>query len=132
VLTALEKRHRSLLIRERDALESLNDRAGHTLHEVVRRLDKLDEEYGFIRTSIFWVRDQEPMGVETLSQQVRECHYLANGLVRLAREWINDKLWSSPSAEFMATALAGFVLPIGLGRLRKLLRVWIERDLPTP
>jgi hypothetical protein len=132
VLTALEKRHHGLLVRERDALESLNDRAGHTLHEVVRRLNKLDDEYGFIRTSVFWVRDQEPLGLGTLTQELREFHYLAKAVLRLTQEWINPKLWNPPSAECLVAGLAALVLPIGLGRLRGLVRVCIERDLPRP
>jgi len=132
VLAALEKRHRSLLVRQRDALESLTTSGGHTLGQVVRRLGIFDEEYGFIRTHIFWVRDQEPIGLGTLTQEVYEFHYLVKALLRLARESINSKRWGQPSAEFLVTILAVLALPVGLVRLRRGLRVLIERDLPRP
>jgi hypothetical protein len=132
VLSALEKRHRGLLIRQRDALESLTTNGGHTLAQVVRRLGILDEEYGFIRTHIFWVRDQEPIGLETLGQQAQEFHYLVKALLRLAKESLNSKRWREPSAEFMASMVAVLVLPIGLSRLRRGLGTLIERDSPRP
>jgi len=132
VLVALEKKHRSLLVRQRDALESLTTSGGHTLAQVVRRLEILDEEYGFIRTHIFWVRDQEPIGLGTLTREVHEFHYLLKALLRLARESLNSQRWGQPSAEFLVTVLAVLALPLGLVRLRRGLRVLIERDLPRP
>src|SRR5207237_3742429 len=68
LLAELERRHRALLVRRRAALERLTDATAQTLDQVARRLGILDEEYGFIRTHIFWVRDQEPIGLGTLSQ----------------------------------------------------------------
>jgi hypothetical protein len=132
VLTALEKRHRGLLVRQRDALESLTANGGHTLQQVVRRLGILDEEYGFIRTHIFWVRDQEPIGLETLGQDVHEFHYLVTALLRLAEESLNLKRWREPSAEFLVTMVAVLALPFGLSRLRRGLGILIDRDLPMP
>jgi hypothetical protein len=132
VLAALEKKHRGLLIRQRDALESLTTSGGHTLGQVVRRLGILDEEYGFIRTHIFWVRDQEPIGLGTLTQEVHDVHYLLKALLRLAEESLNAQRWSQPSAEFLVTVLAALALPVGLVRLRRVLGVLIERDLPRP
>ena len=46
----------------------------------------LEEEYGFIRTHIFWVRDQEPIGLATVPQAGRELRRLAKGLIKLAEE----------------------------------------------
>jgi potassium efflux system protein len=129
VLAALEKKHRGLLIRQRDALESLTTNGGHTLGQVVRRLGILDQEYGFIRTHIFWVRDQEPIGLGTLTREVHEVHYLLKALLRLAQESLNSQRWGQPSAEFLVTGLAALALPVGLVRLRRVLRVLIERDL---
>ncbi len=68
MLSEFETKHRVLLQRRRIALEQLCDRASHTLEQVSRRLSILDEEYGFIRTHIFWVRDCDPVGLETLAQ----------------------------------------------------------------
>jgi len=128
----LERKHRALLVRRRVALEKLSDRASHTLHEVMRRLGILDEEYGFIRTHIFWVRDQDPIGLSTLAQGAREVNYLLNGLLRLAQETVNANLWCRPSAEFLVTALAVIALPMMLLRLRRALWSLIQRDLAAP
>jgi len=128
----LERKHRALLVRRRTALEKLSVRASHTLHQVMRRLGILDQEYGFIRTNIFWVRDQDSIGLLTLTQGAREFKNLVRGVVRLAQETVKPNLWGQPSAEFMVTALAVLALPFALPRLRRVLRVLVERDLPAP
>jgi potassium efflux system protein len=132
LLTELEKKHRALLVRRRVALENLSDRASHTLQQVVRRLGILDEEYGFIRTHIFWVRDQDAVGLATLTQGVRESNHIVKGLLWLAREALKPNLWGQPSAEFLATALAVLAFPFAIVRLRRLLRARIERALQAP
>jgi len=132
LLNELERKHRRLLVRRRVALEKLSERASHTLQQVVRRLSILEEEYGFIRTHIFWVRDQDPIGLATLVQGARECNYLLNGLLRLAQETTKANLWGQPSAEFLVTALAVLVLPVALVRLRRALWGLIQRGLPAP
>ena len=53
---------------------------------MTRRLRVLEEEYGFIRTHIFWVRDQEPIGLATVPQAGHELKRLAKGLLKLAEE----------------------------------------------
>ncbi len=126
----LERKHRVLLVRRRNALERLCDRSAHTLEQLSRRLAILDEEYGFIRTHIFWVRDQDPIGPETLAQSAREFNQLVRGLVRLVQETTKANLWGQPSAEFLATALAALAVPMGLLRLRRVLAVLMDRE-PT-
>ena len=66
MLADLERSHRALLVRRRSVLEHLTDCTAQTLDQIARRLAILDEEYGFIRTHIFWVRDQEPIGLGTI------------------------------------------------------------------
>jgi potassium efflux system protein len=129
LLRELERDYRALLIRRRIALEKLSDRASHTLQQIVRRLSILDEEYGFIRTHIFWVRDQDPIGLATVAQGARELNYLLNGLIRLAQETVKPNLWCQPSVEFMITALPVLALPVVLVRLRRLLGRRIRREL---
>ena len=68
-------------MRRRVALEKLSERASHTLQQVVRRLGILDEEYGFIRTQIFWVRDQDPIGLSDLLARGPRIQLSAQGLV---------------------------------------------------
>ena len=93
-------KHRSLLMRRQRALEKLVTRASHTLVQVTRRLGILDREYGFIRTNIFWVRDQEPIGLLTLTQGAREFNVLVKGLLRLAKETVKPNSGASPRVSF--------------------------------
>ena len=131
LLAELERKHRTLLVRRRASLERLTDCTSQTLDQIARRLGILDEEYGFIRTHIFWVRDQEPIGLGTITQGAREFKHLVKALARLAQESVRPRHWGRASAEFVTAALAVLGLPIGLIRLRRFLRVRIERDLPT-
>jgi hypothetical protein len=131
LLAELERTHRTLMVRRRASLERLTDCTSQTLDQIARRLSILDEEYGFIRTHIFWVRDQEPIGLGTITQGARELQHLVKALARLAQEAVRPRHWGRASAEFVAAALAVLGLPIGLIRLRRFLRVRIEHDLPT-
>jgi potassium efflux system protein len=130
LLAALVQKQRTMLVRRRAALERLTDCTAQTLQEVTRRLGILDEEYGFIRTNLFWVRDQEPIGLGTLSQAIREVQQLAKTLLRLAQETAKPGHRDPPTAEFLVAALLALGLPVGLVRLRRSLRVLIDRDLP--
>jgi len=132
ILGQIERKHRDLLARRRDVMEKLCDRASQTHQQVVRRLAILDEEYGFIRTHIFWVRDQEPLGLWALVQGAREIQALIKGCFRLAEETVNRKLWAQPSGEFLAMSAAVLVLPLGLIRLRRAVRLLLERVPPSP
>ena len=87
-----------LLRRRRRALEKLSEGASHTLVQVMRRLGILDREYGFIRTTIFWVRDQEPIGLLTLTQGAREFNVLVKGLLRLVKETVKPNSGASRRA----------------------------------
>ena len=108
-------------MRRRIALEKLSERASHTLQQVTRRLSILDQEYGFIRTQIFWVRDQDPLALGTFWQGAREFNYLLKALLHLAQEATEPNLWSRPSAEFMVASLAVLMLPVLLFKLRRTL-----------
>ncbi len=98
--------------------------------QVTRRLHLLEEEYGFIRTHIFWVRDQEPLGLATVQQLGRELKRLVKGALTLAEETSDRKSWRHPSSEFLMAAAAAVILPFGLFRLRRMLRRRITRALP--
>jgi hypothetical protein len=126
----LERKHKELLVRQKAALTKLVTRSAETLEQVTRRLRTLEDEYGFIRTHIFWVRDQEPVGLPTLQQGGRELKQVAKGLVKLVGESSQRRSWCLPSSEFLAAATAAVVLPLGLFRLRRTLRRRITRALP--
>jgi hypothetical protein len=130
VFEEIEDRHRAILIRRRDALKLLANRATETLHEVRARLAVLDAVYGFIRTNIFWVRDQEPIGPESVGQGGREVARLGKAVFRIVEEAVDSRNWSRASAEFTAAALGLVVLPFGLFRLRRELRGRIANHLP--
>jgi potassium efflux system protein len=130
MLGDLEQNHRTLLVRRRKVLEQLTDGTAQTLDQISRRLAILDEEYSFIRTHIFWVRDREPIGPGTITQGAREGQHVLKALIRLAQESARPSTWGRPSAEFVTASLAVLGLPIGLFRLRRVLRAQIVRDFP--
>jgi hypothetical protein len=127
LLLGLERKHREILIRRQKALENLAERSSHTLQQIARRLTILDQEYGFIRTQIFWVRDQDPIAAGTFLQGAREFNYLLKDLLNLIEETMKPALWARPSAEFMATGLAVLVLPVAVVKLRRALGGLIRR-----
>jgi hypothetical protein len=126
----LERSRKAMLLRQKAVLSKLTARASETLEQITRRLSVLDEEYGFIRTHIFWVRDQEPLGMATFQRLGRELNRLAKGLLTLAEQSIDPMSWAHPSSEFITAAMAAVVLPLGLFRIRRLLRRRITRALP--
>jgi len=132
VFDEIEGKHRAILVRRRDALKALAGRAAETLKEVKSRLAVLDDGYGFIRTSIFWVRDQDPIGPESLRQGGREVARLGKATFRIAGEAVDSRNWSRVSAEFTAAAVGLVVLPFGLFRVRRRLGEQIAIHLPEP
>ena len=126
LLNELEQKHRRILFRRRDVLEELSKRSSRTLQEIARRLSILDQEYGFIRTQIFWVRDQDPVAFGTFWQGAREVNMLLKTGLRLAQETTKSNLWGHPSAEFMAMSLAVLLLPVPVMKLRRTLGGMIE------
>jgi potassium efflux system protein len=113
----LDPRYHRLLERKRLALEKLAQRAELTQQQIERRVAKLDEEYGFIRTHIFWVRDQEPIGAVTVAQCQAEVAILGRSLLPLVQEACDRSLWGRVSLEFAVAAMALLALPWPLYRL---------------
>jgi hypothetical protein len=123
----LERKHVELLARRRVALEKLARRAEETHEEILRRLQILDDHFGFIRTNLFWVRDQEPIGMTTVAQVQRESRQLARAGTRLGEQLLDTKGWGRVSPEFLSAALGLVVLPWPLWRLRRTLRSFDTR-----
>ena len=86
MLDELEARHKALLNRRRNVLQKLARRAEDAHNQVLRRIETLDEQYAFIRTHIFWIRDAEPLGAATLAHARDDSIRTARALVRLAME----------------------------------------------
>ena len=68
--------------------------------------------------------------MERSRRPARECRLSLESLVRLGQESARPRNWGRASAEFVTAALAMLGLPIGLVRLRRMLRILIARDLP--
>ena len=77
----------------------------------LRRIETLDQQYAFIRTHIFWIRDAEPLGAATVAHARDDSIRTARALVRLAIEAGDRSLWGRASLEFILAALALVVLP---------------------
>ncbi len=110
-IDGLDARHKELLGKKKAVLEKLLDRAEKTHAAVERRLRTLDEQYAFIRTHIFWVRDSEPLSAGTLVQAKRDLAKIAAAAVRLAAEPLDRTLWTPTSADFGLMVVALVVLP---------------------
>ncbi|HMB02648.1 MAG TPA: hypothetical protein VKP69_02785 [Isosphaeraceae bacterium] len=117
----LETKHGALLERRRLALEKLATRAEQTHEQIQRRLRTLDDHYGFIRTHIFWVRDQDPVGAATLARGRGELLLVGKALARMALEAGDRTRWGWVSAEFAVGLLSLVGLPWPLRRVRRAL-----------
>ena len=111
-----------MLNRRRAALEKLAQRADLTHQQVLRRLRILDDHFGFIRTHMFWVRDEEPVGPATLASAQRELRQLGRAAVRIGAEVCDRSAWGRVSGEFLAAAFGLIVLPWPLRRGHQALR----------
>ena len=127
-----EKKQSALLERRRAALRKLAAKAEETHSQVVRRLAILDDHYGFIRTHLFWVRDEEPIGGATFSAARRELTQLGRAVATTAAEVVDRSRWGRVSPEFLAAALGLVVLPWPLRRARGVLRAAGRRPAPIP
>ena len=123
-----EREHMKLLNRRQIALEKLATRAEETHDQVLKRLRVLDEHFGFIRTHIFWVRDEEPVSATTFSQANREAFVVAHSLVRLIAEFGDRTLWGRFSPEFLISAMGVVLLPWPLRRLSRYCQLRREGD----
>jgi potassium efflux system protein len=122
IFEGLEKQHFELLQKRRDNLEKLAARAQQTHDQVLRRLQVLDDHYGFTRTHIFWVRDEEPISPATPLQVQRELTQLGRATIRTASELGDRSSWGRFSAEFLASSLGLVILPWPLHRVRRAFR----------
>jgi hypothetical protein len=130
VFDEFERKHLELLERRRCALEKHAARAEQTHDQIERRLRILDDHFGFIRTNLFWVRDEEPVGAVTLVQAEREVRQLGRASLRIAADAWNVPSWGRISPEFLAASLGLIVLPWPFHRLRRTLRRVV--DVATP
>jgi hypothetical protein len=116
----IERKHKKQLEARKAILEMLLNRAEETHNQICRRIRILDEQYAFVRTNIFWVRDSEPIGEATFPQARSEARRILGASIRLAAEPFDRTLWTHPSGEFglIAAGLAVFPLVIPYSRRR--------------
>ena len=130
VFDELVKRHRGLLVRRREALKKLAARAEETHEEVLRRVRILDDHFGYIRTHLFWVRDDEPIGAATMEDAERELWQVSRASLKLFSDAVDPKGWGRISPEFLVSSLGLVLLPWPLRRLRRALRSSGPMDAP--
>jgi potassium efflux system protein len=123
-----EKTHFELLNRRKKALERIASRAQETHEQVLRHLQVLDDHFGFVRTHIFWVRDEQPINETTLPQARRELSQIGRAVVRTASELSDRSSWERVSVEFLGAAFGMVVLPWPLYRAGRALR---RREAPV-
>ncbi len=131
VLDDLEARHLALLHRRRNVLQKLARRAEDAHNQVLRRIETLDQQYAFIRTHIFWIRDAEPLGSATFSHARDDSIRAAKALFRLACEAGDRSLWGRTSPEFVVGMVGLVLLPWPLCLARKALDRGRVADIPA-
>jgi len=127
----LESRHSEILARHRDALEKLVRNESEILDQIDRRLQTLDDESSFIRTHMFWVRDQEPIGATTAVLAAGEVRRATRATIGLAREAARPSGWKAPTPEFLAASAVVLVLPLGAVRVRRALGRRLAEAFPA-
>jgi hypothetical protein len=114
MLEELEARYRGVLNRRRNVLQNLARRAEETHKCILKRIQTLDDQYAFIRTHIFWIRDAEPIGATTLVHARDDAIRTAKALVYLTMEAGDRSLWTRPAPDFILALIALIVTPIPL------------------
>ncbi len=132
MLDELEARHRGLLNRRRDILRKLATRAEDTNKYVLKRIEMLDQQYAFIRTHIFWIRDAEPLGLSTLAHARDDSIRLANALVAMTLETGDRTLWRRTSLDFLLTLIGLILLPVPLWLSQRALDRFRLAATPAP
>ncbi len=125
-----KKKHEILQSRKR-VLAQLSERAELTQKKICERIAVMDEAHAFIRTHLFWVRDQPPLGLTALDQGRRDARDAAKTLIGMAGEVWARPHWLPASPEFLLAAAGLVVLPWFLHRIRKVLRQRLGRPGPV-
>ena len=128
----LEELHSKLLAERREALKTLVSREQEVLAEIDRRLAILDDESSFVRTHLFWVRDQDPISLTTVGLAAGELRRLTRATLGLAGETMATGAWKKPGPDFLAASALVLALPLGIVRARRALKRRLAQCLPAP
>ncbi|MDG3008006.1 hypothetical protein [Paludisphaera mucosa] len=126
----LEEKHTAILARRREALEKLVRNEEEILAEIDRRLGTLEDESNFIRTHLFWVRDQDPISPTTVGLAAGEVRRLTRVSIGLAQDAVTPASWKRAAPEFLAASAVVVVLPLGIFRVRRVLKRRLSQALP--
>ena len=123
-----ERKQDAILEKRRDVLTKLAERADHTRQQVLRRLSILDDQHGFVRTHLFWVRDMPPLGPSTIEASQTEAGEIAKTLLGIASQPWSRSQWQRITTDFLWSCLGLLALPWVTHRLRKTLRGILDRE----
>ncbi len=122
--TDLLTRYRTALQDEKGLLNEAISLGQQIQITLLARMDTLNELQRFIRSRVFWLRDDKPVGVEVLKPIGREIRNLALWARKIVSDemttWLADNL-RSPVAIFYGLVLF-IALPVGLFYARQRLR----------
>lgn len=132
----IEQRHRAILERKRMAVEGLAARTEATQVQIRRRLAALDQQYAFIRTQLFWVRDADPIGLATVRRARIEVGRVARSIARLAEQEpgpspLAGRDPAGTTVGFILAAFAAVILPLPMAVGRRALRKRGHPDRPA-
>lgn len=137
VLREFGDQRRVLLERRRKVLEKLAARAQTTHVQILRRLQILDEQSAFVRTKLFWIRDAEPISLQSLRQTEHEIRRLMQIAILMVANFGDRAYWGPISADFLVGSGVLVILPglswfISLTLSRRIVALSESRTVSKP
>ncbi len=131
VVDSIEAERRGLLDRRRRVLENMVERAESAHKQIVRRLRAIDEKYTFLQSRVFWIRDAEPLGAESIEPLRRELVRVVGAVDGIFDDVVDRSMWRRTSSEFVAAVALAIVVPAASLLLGVALRRRLERSEPV-
>jgi hypothetical protein len=131
VVDSIEAERRGLLDRRRRVLENMVERAESAHKQIVRRLRAIDEKYAFLQSRVFWIRDAEPLGAESIEPLRREVVRVVGAVDGIFDDVVDRSMWRRTSSEFVAAVALTIVVPAASLLLGVALRRRLERSEPV-
>ncbi len=111
LVDTIEAERRGLLDRRRRGLERMVERAESAHKQVMRRLRAIDEKYAFLQSRVFWIRDAEPLGAESIEPLRREIVRTAVAIDGIFDDVVDRSMWRRTSSEFVVAVALAIVVP---------------------
>ncbi len=128
ILEDCERKQEEILDRRRRVLSELVDRADQTRQQVLLRLQILDDQYGFVRTHLFWVRDSPPLSRATIDAAQVEAAELTHALVVISAQPWSWAYWQKVTTDFVWASVGLVLSPWVLYRVRRGLRNLLAQE----